>query len=121
MKGSPLDNRGFTLIEIMVASTCMAILVLGIITTYSSSHLLVVKTRLRRKAIHLAQKHLEEWMAKIEGGGPLSQIYSSQISIDEQRSINGELKIIPNPQDKSIQCHIIWEDGNVSLATIWGK
>jgi len=122
-----LDCRGLSLIEIMVSVMILLITIAGFMTTYSYFSRQVTKSQQKRSATRFAQKTLEEYMADpcfLQRESITKQV----ITIDTQRDFTGILEIeffseegTKESDCKKIECGIRWTDGNVSLATIWGK
>jgi len=115
-------SEGVSLIEILVSIIFLTIAVGGFMTTYTQLNRQSARMARKRNALRLAQKSLEDCMAMATPQFFEQQSYSlGSVVVDEQRKVTGSMKIETDPNERKIECHVIWADGNISLATIWAN
>jgi len=115
-----MDGRGVSLIEILVSIIFLSITLIGFMTTYTQLNRQSTRMAQKRNALRLAQKTLEDCMAMATSQFFGQKSYSlGTVVVDEQRKVTGRLEIETDPNEREIECHVIWTDGNISLATVW--
>ncbi len=111
------------LVEIIVSVMFLMIVVTGFIGTYSYLASRSAMIRNKRMALRLAQKRLEACLAdpSLFTRSSVIQDITKDITIDEQRGLVGQLETRIDPGNNTVECSVMWTDGNVSLTTIWAN
>lgn len=107
-------RQGISLIEVIISIAIITICLAGFITTYGNLSYQTELIKRKRIALRLLQKEVEECTANTNDcfADPNQK---DQINIDG--SIIGDLRFYSD--GNTIRGDLAWEDGNISLSTIW--
>lgn len=103
--GGGSDERGFTLVELVVSLTILAIGVVGVIGVMNSSFGVAVRTNDRSRAVHLATRELESLRAQ-----DYAAIVPSATSVTTTRTVGGKTY--------TIETAITWGSRGTNLTAV---
>jgi general secretion pathway protein I len=121
-------NKGFTLLEILVAVAIIAIAFTGILKLYSQSVAMAIRSNFYAKAPLLAEKIIAEWEAGMMAQGtpftiesPLEEFKGYDFEIQEQALDPGEL-LSENAKDGQAElveltCTVSYNNGEFTYKT----
>jgi type II secretion system protein I len=105
-----LSQKGFTLIEIMVALAILAIVALGIFTAYTTSFQAMADSKYRTVATNIAQKKLEEIKNSVSVAFPYYSIENQEISEKTYTIVMATNSIEDNLEQ--VYVTVSWKDRN---------